>query len=160
MAVTQSMLDILSCSNIFMLLIIFVIINSDCFLNWQAEERHGNIEERLRQMEAQLEEKNQELQRVRYVFLAQEQSWKSDSLHGFLPLSKVGFISEINQSLGWLIGSGPDVPAMTNFFKEKLKVSNQFELSLELPHCYTFCWRDQKSSWSNWVCKKWFIDYL
>uniref|UniRef100_A0A9L0IFB9 SAM domain-containing protein n=1 Tax=Equus asinus TaxID=9793 RepID=A0A9L0IFB9_EQUAS len=31
----------------------------------KAEERHGNIEERLRQMEAQLEEKNQELQRVR-----------------------------------------------------------------------------------------------
>ncbi|KAK2099947.1 hypothetical protein P7K49_021295 [Saguinus oedipus] len=30
----------------------------------KAEERHGNIEERLRQMEAQLEEKNQELQRV------------------------------------------------------------------------------------------------
>lgn len=30
----------------------------------QAEERHGNFEERLRQMEAQLEEKNQELQRV------------------------------------------------------------------------------------------------
>lgn len=31
----------------------------------QAEERHGNFEERLRQMEAQLEEKNQELQRVK-----------------------------------------------------------------------------------------------
>uniref|UniRef100_H3AFH8 PTPRF interacting protein alpha 1 n=1 Tax=Latimeria chalumnae TaxID=7897 RepID=H3AFH8_LATCH len=30
-----------------------------------AEERHGNIEERLRQMEAHLEEKNQELQRAR-----------------------------------------------------------------------------------------------
>lgn len=30
----------------------------------KAEERHGNFEERLRQMEAQLEEKNQELQRV------------------------------------------------------------------------------------------------
>ncbi|KAJ8795627.1 hypothetical protein J1605_002389 [Eschrichtius robustus] len=30
-----------------------------------AEERHGNIEERLRQMEAQLEEKHQELQRAR-----------------------------------------------------------------------------------------------
>ncbi|MEQ2214305.1 hypothetical protein XENOCAPTIV_000223, partial [Xenoophorus captivus] len=29
----------------------------------KAEERHGNFEERLRQMEAQLEEKNQELQR-------------------------------------------------------------------------------------------------
>lgn len=44
-----------------------------CLLSWllllpssaaQAEERHGNFEERLRQMEAQLEEKNQELQRV------------------------------------------------------------------------------------------------
>lgn len=35
-----------------------------CYLYRQAEERHGNIEERLRQMEAQLEEKNQELQRV------------------------------------------------------------------------------------------------
>lgn len=34
------------------------------FLPAQAEERHGNFEERLRQMEAQLEEKNQELQRV------------------------------------------------------------------------------------------------
>lgn len=34
------------------------------FLPTQAEERHGNFEERLRQMEAQLEEKNQELQRV------------------------------------------------------------------------------------------------
>ncbi|MGH0154950.1 UNVERIFIED_CONTAM: hypothetical protein FKN15_071133 [Acipenser sinensis] len=33
--------------------------------HWQAEERHGNIEERLRQMEAHLEEKNQELQRAR-----------------------------------------------------------------------------------------------
>ncbi|XP_074523361.1 liprin-alpha-1 isoform X4 [Halichoeres trimaculatus] len=31
----------------------------------QAEERHGNVEERLRQMEAQLEEKNQELLRAR-----------------------------------------------------------------------------------------------
>ncbi|TRY87804.1 hypothetical protein DNTS_015710 [Danionella cerebrum] len=30
-----------------------------------AEERHGNFEERLRQLEAQLEEKNQELQRAR-----------------------------------------------------------------------------------------------
>uniref|UniRef100_A0A674GA80 Liprin-alpha CC2 domain-containing protein n=1 Tax=Taeniopygia guttata TaxID=59729 RepID=A0A674GA80_TAEGU len=31
----------------------------------QAEERHGNFEERLRQLEAQLQEKNQELQRAR-----------------------------------------------------------------------------------------------
>ncbi|XP_045153057.1 liprin-alpha-1 isoform X9 [Echinops telfairi] len=31
----------------------------------KAEERHGNVEERLRQMELQLEEKNQELQRAR-----------------------------------------------------------------------------------------------
>ncbi|OWK17519.1 hypothetical protein Celaphus_00013147 [Cervus elaphus hippelaphus] len=38
---------------------------TDAVLGRQAEERHGNIEERLRQMEAQLEEKNQELQRVR-----------------------------------------------------------------------------------------------
>ena len=30
----------------------------------QAEERHGNVEERLRQLESQLEEKNQELARV------------------------------------------------------------------------------------------------
>lgn len=30
----------------------------------QAEERHGNVEERLRQLESQLEEKNQELGRV------------------------------------------------------------------------------------------------
>lgn len=36
----------------------------DTFLCFQAEERHGNVEERLRQMEAQLEEKNQELLRV------------------------------------------------------------------------------------------------
>lgn len=35
------------------------------FLSLQAEERHGNVEERLRQLEAQLEEKNQELLRVR-----------------------------------------------------------------------------------------------
>lgn len=34
-----------------------------CFA--QAEERHGNVEERLKQLEAQLEEKNQELLRVR-----------------------------------------------------------------------------------------------
>ncbi|XP_075401347.1 liprin-alpha-1 isoform X2 [Tenrec ecaudatus] len=31
----------------------------------KAEERHGNVEERLRQMELQLDEKNQELQRAR-----------------------------------------------------------------------------------------------
>lgn len=37
----------------------------DRFPLLQAEERHGNVEERLRQMEAQLEEKNQELLRVR-----------------------------------------------------------------------------------------------
>jgi len=30
----------------------------------KAEERHGNIEERMRHLEGQLEEKNQELQRV------------------------------------------------------------------------------------------------
>jgi len=35
------------------------------FLHFQAEERHGNVEERLRQLETQLEEKNQELLRVR-----------------------------------------------------------------------------------------------
>jgi hypothetical protein len=45
----------------------------------QAEERHGNVEERVRQMEAQLEEKNQELLRVRQmgskvVWLAVSQS--------------------------------------------------------------------------------------
>uniref|UniRef100_A0ABM5GFH4 Liprin-alpha-2 isoform X9 n=1 Tax=Pogona vitticeps TaxID=103695 RepID=A0ABM5GFH4_9SAUR len=34
-------------------------------LNGTAEERHGNIEERMRHLEAQLEEKNQELQRAR-----------------------------------------------------------------------------------------------
>ncbi|XP_055089511.1 liprin-alpha-4 isoform X7 [Symphalangus syndactylus] len=34
-------------------------------LHRQAEERHGNIEEHLRQLEGQLEEKNQELARVR-----------------------------------------------------------------------------------------------
>lgn len=33
-------------------------------LSSQAEERHGNIEERMRHLEGQLEEKNQELQRV------------------------------------------------------------------------------------------------
>ncbi|XP_030879261.1 liprin-alpha-2-like, partial [Leptonychotes weddellii] len=31
----------------------------------KAEERHGNIEERMRHLEGQLEEKNQELQRAR-----------------------------------------------------------------------------------------------
>uniref|UniRef100_A0A8D3CUD2 PTPRF interacting protein alpha 1 n=1 Tax=Scophthalmus maximus TaxID=52904 RepID=A0A8D3CUD2_SCOMX len=42
--------------------------NNECFLvivSSQAEERHGNVEERLRQLEAQLEEKNQELVRAR-----------------------------------------------------------------------------------------------
>uniref|UniRef100_A0A8C9ZXF1 PTPRF interacting protein alpha 1 n=1 Tax=Sander lucioperca TaxID=283035 RepID=A0A8C9ZXF1_SANLU len=33
--------------------------------HFQAEERHGNVEERLKQLEAQLEEKNQELLRAR-----------------------------------------------------------------------------------------------
>lgn len=41
----------------------------------QAEERHGNFEERLRQMEAQLEEKNQELQRVSHVSLSRRSDW-------------------------------------------------------------------------------------
>ncbi|XP_016371822.1 liprin-alpha-1 [Sinocyclocheilus rhinocerous] len=36
-----------------------------CVCLSQAEERHGNVEERLRQLEAQLEEKNQELLRAR-----------------------------------------------------------------------------------------------
>uniref|UniRef100_A0A674MKQ9 PTPRF interacting protein alpha 1 n=1 Tax=Takifugu rubripes TaxID=31033 RepID=A0A674MKQ9_TAKRU len=36
-----------------------------CDGHFQAEERHGNVEERLRQLEAQLEEKNQELLRAR-----------------------------------------------------------------------------------------------
>uniref|UniRef100_A0A4W4GV53 SAM domain-containing protein n=1 Tax=Electrophorus electricus TaxID=8005 RepID=A0A4W4GV53_ELEEL len=38
------------------------LLHSDLYC---AEERHGNVEERLRQMEAQLEEKNQELLRAR-----------------------------------------------------------------------------------------------
>ena len=48
------------------------LINLFSVLHWslfnppnQAEERHGNVEERLKQLEAQLEEKNQELLRVR-----------------------------------------------------------------------------------------------
>lgn len=40
-------------------------INTIIYPDFQAEERHGNVEERLRQLEAQLEEKNQELLRVR-----------------------------------------------------------------------------------------------
>lgn len=43
--------------------LVFVAVFS-CVCLSQAEERHGNVEERLRQMEAQLEEKNQELLRV------------------------------------------------------------------------------------------------
>uniref|UniRef100_A0A671XTI8 PTPRF interacting protein alpha 1 n=1 Tax=Sparus aurata TaxID=8175 RepID=A0A671XTI8_SPAAU len=39
--------------------------NGAKFRPFPAEERHGNVEERLRQMEAQLEEKNQELLRAR-----------------------------------------------------------------------------------------------
>ena len=41
----------------------------------QAEERHGNVEERLRQMEAQLEEKHQELIRVRKTIM-----WCKDNI--------------------------------------------------------------------------------
>lgn len=103
MAVAQSMLDTLLCIDDFMLLKVFkqVLI---LFLNWQAEERHGNIEERLRQMEAQLEEKNQELQRVKYIFLAQKQSWKSPFMV-FYHSAKLFLclISKISQRLGWLI---------------------------------------------------------
>uniref|UniRef100_A0A8C2A4H6 PTPRF interacting protein alpha 1 n=1 Tax=Cyprinus carpio TaxID=7962 RepID=A0A8C2A4H6_CYPCA len=45
-------------------LVDFAILVSHACVS-QAEERHGNVEERLRQMEAQLEEKNQELLRAR-----------------------------------------------------------------------------------------------
>ena len=41
-----------------------VASGADAVLCRQAGEGHGNIQERLRQMEAQLEEKNKELQRV------------------------------------------------------------------------------------------------
>uniref|UniRef100_A0A8D3DW39 PTPRF interacting protein alpha 4 n=1 Tax=Scophthalmus maximus TaxID=52904 RepID=A0A8D3DW39_SCOMX len=41
-----------------------VVLTCKC-LPLQAEERHGNVEERLRQLESQLEEKNQELGRAR-----------------------------------------------------------------------------------------------
>lgn len=47
-----------------------------CF---QAEERHGNFEERLRQMEAQLEEKNQEMQRVSRAGCASTDALRSES---------------------------------------------------------------------------------
>ncbi|XP_050990468.1 liprin-alpha-1 isoform X4 [Labeo rohita] len=40
-------------------------VSQDGRSQMKAEERHGNVEERLRQMEAQLEEKNQELLRAR-----------------------------------------------------------------------------------------------
>lgn len=44
------------------------ILHVGCILHIsQAEERHGNIEERMRHLEGQLEEKNQELQRVRIL---------------------------------------------------------------------------------------------
>ena len=41
-----------------------VASGADTVLGRQMEERHRNIKERLRQMEAQLEEKNKELQCV------------------------------------------------------------------------------------------------
>lgn len=41
----------------------------------QAEERHGSIEEHLRQLESQLEEKNQELARVIDAQPGQGGSW-------------------------------------------------------------------------------------
>uniref|UniRef100_A0A8C2A3W9 PTPRF interacting protein alpha 1 n=1 Tax=Cyprinus carpio TaxID=7962 RepID=A0A8C2A3W9_CYPCA len=44
-------------------IIVSAVVSHACVS--QAEERHGNVEERLRQMEAQLEEKNQELLRAR-----------------------------------------------------------------------------------------------
>lgn len=40
------------------------VVQTCACLPLQAEERHGNVEERLRQLESQLEEKNQELGRV------------------------------------------------------------------------------------------------
>uniref|UniRef100_A0A669BLG8 PTPRF interacting protein alpha 4 n=1 Tax=Oreochromis niloticus TaxID=8128 RepID=A0A669BLG8_ORENI len=41
------------------------VVQTCACLPLQAEERHGNVEERLRQLESQLEEKNQELGRAR-----------------------------------------------------------------------------------------------
>uniref|UniRef100_A0AAY4DY10 SAM domain-containing protein n=1 Tax=Denticeps clupeoides TaxID=299321 RepID=A0AAY4DY10_9TELE len=51
-------------SDPFLCLLFYMVLCSSP-LPCQAEERHGNVEERLKQMEAQLEEKNQELLRAR-----------------------------------------------------------------------------------------------
>lgn len=58
----------------------------------QAEERHGNVEERLRQLEAQLEEKNQELLRVRR---GDEDGMCSDTLTLSLSSSPVSSCSNL-----------------------------------------------------------------
>uniref|UniRef100_A0AAR2M057 SAM domain-containing protein n=1 Tax=Pygocentrus nattereri TaxID=42514 RepID=A0AAR2M057_PYGNA len=54
-----------SCFNFALLTLIILEFTTSALSLSQAEERHGNFEERLRQLEAQLEEKNQELQRAR-----------------------------------------------------------------------------------------------
>lgn len=63
----SSSLASLSCSNTCMRVDVAVkMTDFPCVL--QAEERHGSIEERMRHLEGQLEEKNQELQRVSHTF--------------------------------------------------------------------------------------------
>lgn len=59
---------------------------TDCHLSPhpQAEERHGNVEEHLRQLEGRLEEKNQELARVRALLGFVGLLWPPAAAHGGL----------------------------------------------------------------------------
>lgn len=63
-----------------------VVLICKC-LPLQAEERHGNVEERLRQLESQLEEKNQELGRVCVHMCAYVCVWCAPALQDFSDLS-------------------------------------------------------------------------
>uniref|UniRef100_A0A3Q4MF29 PTPRF interacting protein alpha 3 n=1 Tax=Neolamprologus brichardi TaxID=32507 RepID=A0A3Q4MF29_NEOBR len=60
----------------------------------KAEERHGNFEERLRQMEAQLEEKNQELQRVMELFVCRVAQRVGKMLTELLLVALINALSE------------------------------------------------------------------
>lgn len=79
-----------------------------CF---QAEERHGNIEEHLRQLEGQLEEKNQELARVRAPGWAPQGASPDGMWIGLRRVGAGGMGPGWGQSHGGARGGGPGAGA-------------------------------------------------